>query len=582
MKRKYPVIFLLVAASLLPALAAQSRTEAAALSATGELPPLELVGSASVSSTPDAMIIRCEGFQCGRYHELVYWGFDNRIYFLDAQTLTPTGAPLTTSSGMSIIRSERYLFYDRYYQQIYAIDKYEEGAYPDGWYRLAARILRGYDFADSIPINDAYNTPTPVDRYYPIDGAALQQPVVNTGALARIFVDNTVNGTVDSVTFHGHHPQAAQAARFSYRSPLGCATNPTTCSWHENPGSSLAVDAAGDVYLADNNDFIDRIVVTKSDGSPLPNIDNVGSLFNCFVEEAGLSMAPAENVLYLPAGCQSFADGGVAQLDTTGGGSHQVIDLPYYDQGMIVDWSDQKRAFIATTDFDGNYDPARQLYLHLLYDGQLVASLPVMANYTRNSLSAMAFDPYTNLLYLSVGAAIYQVKVNYGGSAGFPPLPEGELIVTPGVADDLIASDSSAVFHFAAGAVDEETQVSYQELPPDSAPASQTVTVSDASAGTYAMRQFELTAVISSTGAPLASFNSDYQLALSYSPQEIAPITGGSQSARLYRWDGSTWQPAGVTSASLSENVLYISADLTGRFAILGPTYQVFLPLGLK
>ena len=192
MKRKHLAIFLLLAASLLLALAAQSRTKAAALSASDDLPPLELVGSASVNSIPDAMIIRCEGFRCGRYHELVYWGFDNRIYFLDARTLTSTSAPLTTSSGMSIIRSERYLFYDRYYQQIYAIDKYEEGAYPDGWYRLATRILRGYDFADSIPINDTYNSPTPVDRYYPIDGAALQQPVVNTGALARILIDNTV------------------------------------------------------------------------------------------------------------------------------------------------------------------------------------------------------------------------------------------------------------------------------------------------------------------------------------------------------------------------------------------------------
>jgi len=582
MKRIYLALFLLLTICILSAFVIQPQSNAAALLEENNLPALELVGSASVDGKPNSMILRCEGFYCSRYHELVYWGYDNKIYFLNAHSLIPTGSPLLTSSAMSSIRSERYLFYDRYFQQIYALDKYDEGSFPNSWYRLEAQIIRGYNYSASIPINEDVNVPTPVDRYYHIDGAALQQPVVNTGSLAKIFLDNPVNGTVDTVTFHGHAPEASQAFRFSYRDPLACAANPSYCSWHENPGSSLAVDAASNIYIADNNDFADRIIVRRPDGGAEPTIDNVGSLFKCFVDESGISMAPKEDILYLPSGCQSFADGGVAQLDTTSNGNHHVIDLPYYDQGLLVDWSDQKRAFIATTDFDGNYDPERHLYLHLLYDGQLVATLPVMANYERGSLSAMAFDPYVNVLYLAVDTTIYMVKVNYGGSAGFPPLPEGEIIITPDEAHDLIANDSSAIFHFAVGAVDENTRVSYKELPPTDVPDSNLATIANTGTALHAIRQFELTAVSSATNTPLTSFKNTYQLKLYYSPQEIGPITGGNNNVQLYRWDGSGWEQVGSTSGSISENLLYIYANLTGRFAILGPTNYVYLPAVLK
>jgi len=582
MKRKLLALILLMTTIILAAFLARPQSKAAALLEENNLAPLELVGSAGVDSKPNSMIIRCEGFICSRYHELVYWGYDNKIHFLNAHSLSPTGSPLSTSSAISSIRDERYLFYDRYFQQIYTLDKYDEGSYPNNWNRLTARIIRGYDYAASVPINEDLNTPTPVDRYYHIDGAALQQPIVNSGSLAKIFIDNPVNGTVDSVTFHGHEPDASQAFRFSYRAPLACATNPSYCSWKENSGSSLAVDAANNTYIADNNDLADRIIVRRSNGAAAPTIDNVGSLFKCFVNEAGISMAPEEDILYLPAGCQSFADGGVAQLDTTGTGSHHVIDLPYYDQGMIVDWSDQKRAFIATTDFYGNYDPARHLYIHLLYDGQLIATLPVMTGYERGSLSSMAFDPYINVLYLAVDTTIYMVKVNYGGSAGFPPLPEGELIITPDETHDLIASDSSAVFHFAVGAVDENTRVSYKESPPTDVPDSILPSIANAGTVLHTMRQFELTAVISDTNTPLTNFNNTYQLKLYYSPQEIGSIIGGNNNVQLYQWDGSGWQQVGSTSGSSSENLLYIYANLTGRFAILGPTNQVYLPAVLK
>jgi hypothetical protein len=269
-------------------------------------------------------------------------------------------------------------------------------------------------------------------------------------------------------------------------------------------------------------------------------------------------------------------------LDTTGNDNHQVTDIPFYDQGMTVDWSDQKRAFIATTDFDGVYDQDHHLYLHLLYDGQLITTLPVITNYERGSLSAMVFEPYTNMLYLAVETTIYKIKVNYGGSAGFPPLPEGELIITPDEAHDLIASDSSAVFHFANGAVDENTRVSYKELPPMDAPDSGLLTNANAGPGLHTMRQFEFTAVISSTNTPLGSFNNDYQLELYYSPQELGPIIGGNNNVQLYQWNGSSWQQVGTTYGSSSENKLIISANLTGRFAIFGPTNNVYLPVGLK
>jgi hypothetical protein len=181
-----------------------------------------------------------------------------------------------------------------------------------------------------------------------------------------------------------------------------------------------------------------------------------------------------------------------------------------------------------------------------------------------------------------VDTTIYKVKVNYGGSAGFPPLPEGELIITPDAEHDLIASDSSAVFHFSVGAVDENTRVSYKELSPSDAPASQLLTIGNAGTVLYTMRQFELTAVISDTNTPVTSFNNDYQLNLYYSPQEIGPIIGGNQNVQLYQWDGSAWQQVGSTYGSSSENMLSVFANSTGRFAILGPTYKIYLPLGIK
>lgn len=578
MKHARLVFFLVLAAGVLTTFSAYPRPSLAAASAA-ELPALQLAGMASITSQPNSMVIRCEGYHCTRHHELVYWGFDNRIYFLKAGTLAPLGEPLRTSDSISTIQNERYLFYDRYYQQVYAIDKVEQGSFPNTWYRLIARVIRGYNFAGAAEVNAEFNTPLPVDRYYPIDGAALQQPMINTGAVARIFVDNPVNGNVDIVTFHGHHPDTAQATRINYRSPLGCASN-AHCSWHENAGSSLAVGEADFFYIADNNDFIDQIVVGSANGIIWPPIDQVGTLFKCFVDEAGIAAAAEQKVLYLPAGCQSFADGGVAQLDLSGQNAHRVIDLPYYDQGLLVDWFDQKRVFVATSDFEGRYDPQRYLYLHLIYDGQLIATLPVMADYTRGDLSAMAFDPHTNLLYLAVDRVIYKVQVNYGGTAGFPPLPQGEGVITPGADYDLIASDSSAVFHFTAGAVDADTRVTYRELPGAGAPGGETQP--SASTRLYPMRQFELTAVHNQTGAPLAAFNSDYQLKLYYSPQEIAPISGGYQAIQLYRWNGSAWQQTGSTYGSFSATLLTIYANQTGLFALAGPTYPLFLPAVLR
>ena len=78
------------------------------------------------------------------------------------------------------------------------------------------------------------------------------------------------------------------------------------------------------------------------------------------------------------------------------------------------------------------------------------------------------------------------------------------------------------------------------------------------------------------------SFNNASQLKLYYSPQEIAPIIGGNNNVQLYHWDGSSWQQVGSTNGSSSENSLYIYTNLTGRFAILGPTYNVYLPVVVR
>ncbi len=194
----------------------------------------------------------------------------------------------------------------------------------------------------------------------------------------------------------------------------------------------------------------------------------------------------------------------------------------------------------------------------------------------------MAFDPYTNMLYLAVEGRIYLVKVNYGGTAGFPPLPEGELHLTPGLAAALIATDSSAIFHFDASAVGQNTRVEYRELPPHSIPGSQSLPTANTTTTYHNMRQFELTAVVSDTGTPLTAFDTSYWLEVHYSPQEIAPVIGGKNNVQLYRWSGSHWQQVGTTSPSSTANLLNIYTDLTGRFAIRGPTNRIYLPLVLR
>ena len=68
MNRKNLAFLLLLTASILLALTARPRTNAAALPEQSALPLLELVGGASVDSKPDSMIIRCEGYRCSRYH----------------------------------------------------------------------------------------------------------------------------------------------------------------------------------------------------------------------------------------------------------------------------------------------------------------------------------------------------------------------------------------------------------------------------------------------------------------------------------------------------------------------------------
>jgi hypothetical protein len=269
-------------------------------------------------------------------------------------------------------------------------------------------------------------------------------------------------------------------------------------------------------------------------------------------------------MLYVASGQQSFNDGYVGAVDTTDAQVEQVITLKYGDESLVmVDWWDPRRVFVVT--FDGFYnDPSPNLYLHYLYDGQVIESLILMDDYDEyNGLRGMAFDPWHGRLYLTVGSTVLAVGVRGGD-----PLPtKASAEITP-EGGTVRTADGRARLDFPPGAVDQAVTVTYSDTMPS------------ATGALAGVRFFDLSAVIAGTTTPVTSFHGPYTATFAYAEGELGPAI--ESTLGLYWWTGSGWAPEPSSQLDAVHNHLRAWPDHMTLFAILGETHQVYLPLVMR
>ena len=537
---------------------------------------LTLVGTLPAGK-PAGVVVTCAGYNCAREHDLAYYDLSrdahgwSHIRFADAGTLQP----YEETAPVLAFLDDGPLLYDPFYNQVYAFDSrgkcnaYGTDCYQQAW----LHILAGRELVEAVAINDIFNSSQPVDRFYYIEGVAIKPHGADIRGGTTLVVDNTPNGNLDIVHISPDGQDVAGVERFSYRKSV-CSADP--CTWIGNRGNSLALDVhRGKLYLADNNSPAGKVRTFRfgpnvhSEGTPI----DVAQPALCFVHLHQVAVAQHRDRLYVPTACQASEFGSTVLVETEFNTVEGRLDYRYGDQGILaVDPHDPRRAFLTTSDLTGAYDPATWLTLHMLYDDVVVASLPLLRGYQTGWLRAMTFDPASNRLYLALNDAIYVVAVGGVPPAEMWPAPV-TAEVTPEDGGTLRAGDGSAVVYVWPGAVDQTSLVTYAEGPP----AIGRNAVATPNAGTTtlrAIRHFELTAVISGTTTPLDAFNTAFRLDAVTTPRERAGIIPGTLT--LYWWNGSAWvaQPT-----QRNGETLYTASSYTGRFALIGETHAVYLPL---
>jgi hypothetical protein len=586
-----PACILAVALTLL-GLVASNQAQAPR---SGEAAYLELWKTIKIEGEPQAIVVSCSGPDCSREHDAIFFDASSdavRFFDIDAGALAADEINLLHSGFDS------YLEYDRFHQQAYIVgdDETCDDWGLNCWRRMWLNIIAGRARLNSIVINEDYQ-----DFRYDVDGFTMKQPTDEGNHYARIFVDDTINGNIDVVDLDAAGTDVLRLQRYSYRDPVGCADDPV-CNWRVNEGNSLAIETKHEtlavddlsgrdiLYIGDDNGISGHIRVIRINhpgsslgGASLPDID-ITNVFPCNVGVRGLSMAGPRDVLYMPAGCQSFEQGWVGEFNTITNAANTVT-LPYRDQNFVlVDWYDSKRVFVATSDAfcrgDGPYDPSCGLYLHLIYDGALVDSLLLMTDYPPDGLKDMAFDPYDRLLFLTVEDSVMVVRVNYGAGAAPVAPAVGSHVITPDQGGSFEASDRSAGLFFAAGTVDDPVVVTYTEgnssvSSQPNAPAALSATTVVAS-----VRDFEISAVISDTTVPVTEFNSFYRIDINYTAKEIAGTL--ENTLALYRWDGAQWQLDPSSNVLAYSDVVTAYPTQPGVFAVMGETRRIYLPVVIR
>jgi hypothetical protein len=533
---------------------------------------LALVGEIAAGK-PAGVVVTCAGYNCSREHDIAYYDLSrnahgwSHIRFADAGTLQPGKETIPILAFLD----DGPLLYDTFYNQVYAFDSRSRcNAYgADCYQQVWLHILAGRKLVEASAINDTFNSSRPVDRFYYIEGVAIKPHGADARGGTTLLVDNTPNGNLDIVHISPDGQGVAGVERFSYRDSV-CGEG--QCHWTGNLGNSLALDyRRGRLYLADNNGPAGQVRAFRfgpnvhSEGSPI----DVAQAALCFVHLHQVAVAQYRDALYVPSGCQSFDAGSMVLVDTEFGTVEGTVQYPYGDQGIVaIDPHNPRRVFITTSDRVGSYDASRWLTLHMLYDDVVVASLPLLQDYRTGWLRSMTFDPASNRLYLAVNDAILVVAVG-----GVPPAEMWPAPVTSTIDPDhggmLRAGDGSAAIAFQAGAVDLPSLVTYTEGPQGAVRNAVT-----AVPVLRAIRTFGLTGVVTGTTTTLNGFNKTFTLHARTTSREREGIIPGTLA--LYWWNGTSWV---VQPSQLTTDGIYAASSHTGRFALMGKTHPVYLPL---
>ena len=184
------------------------------------------------------------------------------------------------------------------------------------------------------------------------------------------------------------------------------------------------------------------------------------------------------------------------------------------------------------------------------------------------------FDPY-----LKTAQFCYQKP---------PALPADSSATISSQGGTLYAPDGSAKLSFPAGAVIQDTTLTYSS---SSSTASQDLATSDRSVNTsilndittsgqiVTIKRFDLSAVISGTNTPVVSFNLPYTLTLDYTFDDL---DGASEDTfNLFWQDGDSWEQLSTNSHDRERDILTFTLDHMTAFALRGEMVERFLYLPL-
>jgi hypothetical protein len=148
--------------------------------------------------------------------------------------------------------------------------------------------------------------------------------------------------------------------------------------------------------------------------------------------------------------------------------------------------------------------------------------------------------------------------------------------LAPGTPASLVSTDTQAL-------------PAQLDLPPGAVAASTTLILTPTVAAgprgwSFAGHAFDLAAAQAGAGVPNLAFDAPVKLTIGYSTADARLVSDSSRLA-LWWWNGAAWQDAAETcspQASYTRNpiarTISVAICRTGRFALLGPTQQVYLP----
>jgi hypothetical protein len=104
----------------------------------------------------------------------------------------------------------------------------------------------------------------------------------------------------------------------------------------------------------------------------------------------------------------------------------------------------------------------------------------------------------------------------------------------------------------------------------------------------FAGHAFDLTAAQAGAATPNLAFSAPVNVTIGYSAADVRLVADSSRLA-LWWWNGAAWQDAAETcspAASYTRDptarTVSVAICRSGRFALLGPTQQIYLPVGLN